>query len=332
MHITFFEVDKSEQAYFCHALPRDKLTFYEHPLYSEDIETLSHTEILVIFIYSPITREIIEKLPSLKGIVTLSTGTDHIDMEACKARGITVCNVPKYGGTAVAEHTFALMLALIRHLPKAVQQTTHDDFSLDGLCGTELAGKTLGIVGAGTIGAAVMQRARAFDMNVIVYERAHNKRALTEKGVTVVSLPHLLRTADIVTLHLPYTPETHHLLNRKTLKHMKQGAYLINTARGGLIDAQALHTALVEKHLAGAALDVLEGETELKEAHQPRKQHHFNSHNWVQLRAAHRLLKLPNVLITPHMAFYTHEAMHTILKSAVTSIKALERVHPKKES
>lgn len=326
MHITFFETDESEQAYFRHALSDQVLTFHERPLHPEDMHRLQYTEVLVIFIYSIITQEMLEKLPFLRAIVTLSTGTDHIDRKACKARNIPIYNVPKYGGTAVAEQTFALMLALVRHLPQAIQKTQHDDFSLDGLCGTELAGKTLGVIGAGTIGSAVIRRARAFEMQVLVYERTPNKHVRCDPHVCHVTLHELLKKADIVTLHVPYTPDTHHLINRRALQSMKPGSYLINTARGQLVDTRALHEALVTQHLAGAALDVLEGETELKEAHQPCKHQHHASHIWPHLRAAHRLMKHPNVIVTPHMAFYTHEALTTLLKSAVEAIRAIENI------
>lgn len=326
MHIACFECDENEQAVLREKLANHTLMFYNRPLEeNEPWEKLSLTEVLVVFIYSKITPEILRHFPFLKLIVTLSTGYDHIDLMACKEHGITVCNVPKYGGTAVAEHTFAIILALLRHIPKATQQTEHDDFSLEGLCGTELAGKTLGVIGAGTIGSAVAKRAHAFDMNVLVCERTPNKKLARETPMTHVSLNELLRKSDIVTLHVPYTKETHHIIDKKKIKLMRKGAYIINTARGALIDARALHRALASKHIAGAALDVLEGEHEHKEAHAPRKIHHLNQHDWSLIRETHRLLKLPNVLITPHMAFYTYEAMHTILTTAAENITHFER-------
>lgn len=325
MKITCFECDEHERALLEKALPYDELTFHEPPLELENLKNNSFTEVLVIFIYSKITREVLAKFPFLRLIVTLSTGYDHIDVQACKEHGITVCNVPKYGGTAVAEHTFALMLALLRHIPRAVHNTNHDDFSLTGLCGTELAGKTLGVIGAGTIGSAVIRRARAFEMNVLMYERTPNKQLAKETGAQHTELNDLLKKSDIITLHLPYTKQTHHLLDKRKTKLIKPGAYLINTARGALVDTHALSEALRTKKIAGAALDVLEGEIEHREAHAQKKEHHLKQHDWSTIRETHRLLKLPNVLITPHMAFYTHEATQTIIETAAKNIRAFQK-------
>ncbi len=328
MKIACFECDEREQALLREKCKDHDLVMYDHPLRVEDVHKITNVDALIVFIYSPITKEILQRLPFLKLVLTLSTGYDHIDLKACAAHGITVCNVPKYGGTAVAEHTFALLLALVRNIPKAVTRTEHDDFSLDGLCGAELAHKTLGVIGAGTIGSAVIKRACAFDMRVLVHERTPNKQLESYGHVQHVTLPKLLRESDIVTLHVPYTQETHHILNKKAFKQMKPGAFIINTARGGLIDTHALHEALLSKHIAGAALDVLEGECDLKEAHQVCKPHHSQGTNWKVLREAHRLLKMHNVIVTPHMAFYTHEAIHTIIDTTVQSINAFDSGQP----
>lgn len=325
MKIACFECDEHEQKLLKEKLHKHEITFYDRPLELEDTEKISLADVLVIFIYSKITPAILNRMPFLKLIATLSTGYDHIDLAACREHGVTVCNVPKYGGTAVAEHTFAILLALLRHIPPAVKNTEHDDFSTEGLCGTELAGKTLGVIGAGTIGSAVAKRAHAFDMRVLVYERTPNKQLAKETPIIPVSLNDLLKESDIVTLHVPYTKETHHLLDKKKIKLMKKGAYIINTARGAIIDSEALHHALVSNHIAGAALDVIEGEYEHKEAHAPRKSQHLSKHDWSLIRETHRLLKLPNVLITPHIAFYTQEAVHTILATTIENISHFER-------
>lgn len=328
MKIACFECDTEEERALKEQLHEHELTFFNHALTHEDIQKIGCADALVVFIYSQVTREIIERLPFLKLIVTRSTGYDHIDLNTCRNHGITVCNVPKYGGTAVAEHTFALMLALTRNIPQAVSRTNHDDFSVEGLAGSELAGKTLGIIGAGTIGSAVARRAKAFDMNVITHERTPNKKVEKELGTRAVSLKELFQQADIISLHVPHTAETHHLINKTAFKQMKPHALLINTARGGLIDTKALYAALTTRQIAGAALDVLEGESELKEAHQPTKSHYHREHDWSTLRNAHRLLKLPNVIVTPHMAFYTHESLHTILNATTHNIEAFARGTP----
>lgn len=324
MRIACFECNEHEQRTLKEQLQGHELTFYNRHLEREDVKALASTDALIVFIYSRITKKIIERLPFLKLIMTLSTGYDHIDINACKKRGITVCNVPNYGETAVAEHTFALMLALARNIPRAVYRTSHNNFSVEGLEGSELAGKTLGVIGAGKIGSAVIRRARAFDMQVLVHERTSTVKLEKQTGARSVSLNELLKKADIVTLHIPHTPETHHIIGKAALRRMKPEAMLINTARGGLVDTKALHAALIHKQLAGAALDVLEGEGELKEAHHPKKSRHREAHDWSTLRHVHQLLKLPNVIVTPHMAFYTQEAMKIILDTAVHTIVAFE--------
>lgn len=318
MNIAFFETDAYEQEYLEKKLKKHNLKFHPRPFEETDIKHLYQTEILVVFIYSHITRHVIQNMPCLKLIVTMSTGYDHIDLEYCRHTGIIVCNVPKYGGACVAEHTFALILALARKLPKAIIRTEHDDFSIDGLMGATLEGKTLGIIGFGTIGSRVARIARGFNMRVLTTTE-HKKHGHSE-SIAFVPLKTLLKEADIVTLHTPLTKNTHHFINASTFRLMKRGAFLINTARGELVDTHALVKALDAKKLAGFACDVLEGECEIKEAHQPRKKAHHEACDWRLLRQTHALLKRNNVLVTPHIAFYTREALETIMKTTANNI------------
>ena len=324
MNIAFFETDNYEKEYLEKSLNSHNLSFHSHPLDNTDIRSLKKTQVLGVFIYSHLNRLILKELLNLKLIVTMSTGYDHIDLEYCKRRNIAVCNVPKYGSASVAEHTFALILALVRNLDDAIENTRHDDFSLDNLKGIELAGKTLGIIGYGTIGRHVAEIARAFGMQVLVTENKIQDLNNQTK-IIFVSLKYVLKKSDIITLHTPLTEKTHHLINAKTLKLIKKGSFLINTARGPIIDTPAVAQAISSKRLAGFAADVLEGECELKEAHQPLKSAHSQSHNWSLLRKNHSLLKQKNVIITPHMAFYTKESLDIILKTTTQNIKAFEK-------
>lgn len=322
MKIAFFETDSSEQEYFTKALAQHELAFSHKILEDSDIPALAQTQALCTFIYSSLSKERLQTMPALKLIVTRSTGYDHIDLKYCARAGITVCNVPKYGGTAVAEHTLGLMIALARNIPQAVENTYHDDFSLENLEGFELKGKTLGIVGVGTIGQSVARIGCALGMNVLGYERTPDPQKAAAIGYTEVSFKELLKSADIISLHVPYSKETHHLIDKSAFKYMKKGSFLINTARGPLVDTNALVWALDEGILAGVALDVLEGEADLREAHQPLKETHFFSHNWKTIRTNHALLKRKNVLITPHMAFYTREALETIHSETCRTIES----------
>ena len=326
MNIVFFETDAYEQEYLKKRLVKHHLVFHNRVLEQQDLKNLYQTEALGVFIYSKITKETLQNMPCLKLIATMSTGYDHIDLSACKLAGVTVCNVPKYGGVCVAEHTFALMLALVRNLHRGIERTRHDDFSIEGLRGINLEGKTLGVVGAGTIGSRVMELARAFHMNVLV--TTESKKRGSSDNITYTTLPHLLKNSDIVTLHTPLTPKTYHLINHKTIAFMKKGSFLINTARGSLIDTVALAHALDTERLSGAALDVLEGETELHEAHQPLKHTHYRLHDWRLLRKTHALLKHKNVIVTPHIAFYTRESVHKILSATLDNIAAFMKGKP----
>jgi D-lactate dehydrogenase len=225
-----------------------------------DPNGLTEIEILMPFIHERIGRAEIERMPNLKLIATRSTGYDHIDLAAAAQRGIGVANVPGYGETAVAEQTFALILTLSRKMHLAYTRTQQGDYSIEGLRGFDLYGKTLGVVGAGAIGLHVIRIAKGFGMNVVAYDVNQNRLLAEVLGFRYVKLDELFATADIITLHAPALSSTQHMINRETLSTMKRGALLINTARGSLIDTHALLWALDTGILAGAGLDALEGE------------------------------------------------------------------------
>lgn len=278
-------------------------------------------EVLSVFIHSQVTRERIEVMPNLRLIATRSTGFDHIDLQACNERGITVANVPHYGENTVAEHTFGLILTLSRKIHKAYLRTVAGDFSLQGLEGFDLRGKTLGVVGAGSIGLRVIRIAKGFDMNVLAYDVKPNHLIAEVLSFEYVSLDDLLRRSDIITLHAPYMPTTHHLINAETFKQVKHGAVLINTARGALVDTEALIEALDAGILSGAGLDVIEGE-ELIEEEERLLRAPEASEQLRMLVRQHILLRRPDVVMTPHMAFFSREARERILDTTMENIRA----------
>ena len=284
-----------------------------------DIAKLADAEIISPFIYTKLTAERLAKLPKLKLITTRSTGFDHIDVAECTKRGITVSNVPFYGENTVAEHTFALILALSRKVHEAFVRVRAGNFSLDGLRGFDLKDKTIGVVGAGHIGLHVIRIARGFGMNVLAFD-VHRDNFLAEVlGFTYADMHTLLESSDIITLHAPYNKLTHHLINRDNIREIKRGAILINTARGGLVDTEALLTALENKILAGAGLDVLEGEETIYEESALLG----DALNPERLRRAtqnHVILKHPNVVFTPHNAFNSQEALERILDTTASNI------------
>jgi D-lactate dehydrogenase len=276
-------------------------------------------------LYSKIDEQIIREIPNLKLITTRSTGFDHIDTETCKKQGITICNVPSYGENTVAEHTFALILSLSRRLFIACHRFEHN-FSIEGLMGFDLKGKTIGVIGAGQIGLHAIRIAKGFGMSVLAY--AHQNKILSEVlGFEYTSLEDLLARSDVITLHVPYNKYTHHLMNRDKFKLVKKGAILINTARGSILDTEALIEALDQKILSGAGLDVFEGEELIKE----EKQLLYDPKN-IQVLANlvkdHILLSKDNVVFTPHIAFYSKEAMERILETTVENVAAFVSGNP----
>lgn len=323
-HITFLELENWEIDYLKNKLKdlqNVNIEFYNCPLNDELLPKISNTNVLAIFIYSQINKEVIDKLPNLEYITTMSTGYDHIDTKECAKRNILVSNVPRYGENTVAEHTFALILALARKIPQSLEKVRRYDFSLDGLRGFDLKGKTIGIVGLGSIGQHVAKIAKGFEMKIIAYDPAKSLDFARSLGVELTSFQDLLTRSDIISLHAPYNQSTHHIINQQNIHLIKKGAYLINTARGGLVETQALVKALDQGLLAGAGLDVLEEELAIKEEKELLCQTSKNPETLNTLLQNHILIQDPRVIITPHNAFNSKEALQRILDTTAENIK-----------
>jgi len=318
----FFETEEWEKKYLKERLTQIKLSFFLEPLSLKNISSVADCEIISPFIYSKIDKSILQKLPQLKMIATRSTGFDHIDIEASKGNKIIVCNVPSYGENTVAEHTFALILVLSRKLLDSAERTKSGDFSLDGLRGFDLKGKTLGVVGLGHIGLHVARIAKGFEMNVLAYDIKKDPKLAKKSGFKYAELKDLLSNSDIITLHAPYNKSTHHLINSQNINLIKKGAYLINTARGGLVETTALLKALSEGILAGAGLDVLEEECFIKEEAQLLSKEFPKTCDLKTVLQNHILLQQKNVIITPHNAFNSKEAIERILDTTILNIQS----------
>lgn len=321
-----FEVESWEKPFLEKSFGKNVL-FISEPLTERNAENYSDITIVSTFIYSKITKGVIEKLPNLKYITTRSTGFDHIDVIYCQKKGIVVSNVPSYGVHTVAEHAFALILALTKKLVPSIERTRKGDFSLEGLQGVDLNGKTIGVIGAGKIGTAVIHLSRAFGMHVLVYTR-HPQISDNHNIEFVDNLDLLLSRSDIVTLHLPLNQETKYFINKTNIKKFKKGAYLINTARGGLVDTEALLDGLEMKILAGAGLDVLENECDLREERELLSTEFLKSCDLKTQLMQHMLLNREDVLVTPHKAFDTVEAVQEILEVTVKNITNFEEKKP----
>ena len=318
--IVFFDTEKWEDNYINNALQGLDAVVTSEKLDETTISKYQDAEIISCFIYSKLTKDILEKFPNLKFIATRSMGYDHIDLDFCKEKGIKVANVPTYGAHTVAEHTFALILAISRKIVPSVEQARKGDFSSHDLEGFDLNGKTLGVIGTGNIGANVCNLGLSFGMNVLAFNRSPNPD-LVAKGVKYVSLDELLNGSDIITLHLPLKKETEHIINLSNLDKIKKGAVLINTARGALIETQAIAEGLEKGILSGAGLDVLEEEAHLREEKEFLSQEYLKTIDIKTELINHVLLTRDDVIITPHNAFNSKEAVEEIMEISVSNIK-----------
>lgn len=244
---------------------------------------------IIMLANQPLSAEIINACPKLKMLSVAFTGVDHVALDACRARNILVCNAAGYSTNAVAELTFGLAISVIRNIVPCDARCRRAE-TKDGLVGFELFGKTFGVVGTGAIGARVAKIAAAFGCRVLAYSRTA-KQELVDAGVQYVSLDELLAQSDFVSLHVPLTDATRGLINADAIAKMKQGAVLLNTARGPVVDSAALAEALNAGKLAGAGIDVFEGEPPIAENHP--------------------LCSAKNTVLTPHVAFASREALET---------------------
>jgi D-lactate dehydrogenase len=326
--VVFFESPKSEERFIRKNLGSEfTLRFFPQKLQEVELRSYKDADALSVFIYSRVDAGIISKLKRLRLVATRTTGFNHIDLSAAKSGNVTVCNVPYYGENTVAEHTFGLILSLSRNIHRAYARTARGDFSTEGLQGFDLKGKTLGVVGAGNIGLHVIKMARAFGMRILVHD-VRPQHFLTEVlDFEYCSLLDVLHQADILTLHCPYNEATHHLLNMNNIRLVRPGCLFINTARGGLIETEALHYALNNGIFAGAGLDVFEGEELLGEENQMLSRNVSSD----QLRAVLQkniLLKMDHVILTPHMAYDSVEAVERILKTTCENITGYFKESP----
>lgn len=325
--IVFFEIEKWEEEYIKNSLLGFNLVFSEEKLTGENAVNFADAKIISTFIYSAINKELLDSLPTLKFIATRSMGFDHIDVEFCKEKRITVSNVPTYGSHTVAEHTFALILAISRKIVSSVEQAKRGDFSSVGLEGFDLNGKTLGVIGTGNIGTNVCEIGLSFGMKVLAFSRSQDQELIT-KGIKYASLDELLAQSDIVTLHLPHNKETEHIINMQNIEKFKKGAVLINTARGALIETQAILEGLEKKILLAAGLDVLEEEAELKEERELLSSEYLKKFDIKTGLLNHVLLMRDDVIITPHNAFNSREALIQIIDTTIANIKSFQAGTP----
>jgi D-lactate dehydrogenase len=293
-----------------------EIRYHETHLGPHIVNIIENAQAVCVFVNDKLTAEVIEVL-SQKGVKIIAlrcAGFNNVDLEAARKFNIAVCRVPAYSPEAVAEHAVAMLLTINRKTHKAYNRVREQNFSLNGLLGYNLHGKTVGVIGTGKIGKAFIQIMSGFGCTILAYD-IYPDAQLKDKGVNYVSMEELLQKSDIISLHCPLTNENHYLINNKTLGLMKPGVTLINTSRGGLINTVDIIHALKMKQVGALCIDVYEQEEKLffKDL----------SSAIIDDDKIQRLMSFPNVLITAHQAFFTEEALSEIAQVTLENIAKL---------
>ena len=286
-----------------------KFRFLETKLNEDTVDLAKGCDAVCVFVNDDVNAAVIEKLYEygVKLIALRSAGYNNVDIHAAFGK-IHVVHVPAYSPYAVAEHAIALLLTSVRRIHKAYNRTRDYNFSLTGLTGFDFHGKTVGVVGTGKIGRIFIDICRGFGMHVIAYDRFPAK----DSGIEYVTMDELLEKSDIISLHCPLTEETRHMINADTIQKMKKGVVIVNTSRGGLVDAEALLAGIRERKIGAACLDVYEEEADV--FFEDRSGHILNDD------LLSRLISMPNVIVTSHQAFLTEEALNNIAETTVGNI------------
>ncbi|MBC7369067.1 MAG: 2-hydroxyacid dehydrogenase [Undibacterium sp.] len=322
--VAVFDTKPYDRDYLAPAALAAGLTcrFHDFRLSAETASAAAGVVAACIFVNDRADHPALEKLAALgvRHLALRCAGYNQVDLPAARALGLTVTRVPAYSPHAVAEHTLALLLALVRKIPRAHNRVRELNFSLAGLVGFDLHGKTAGIIGTGQIGRLTAQILRGFGMKVLATDPAPSAEWAAAHSVTYVALDELLTASDVISLHAPLTPATNHLIGPATLARMKPGVVLVNTSRGRLIDTTALIAALKSGHIGGVALDVYEEEAGV----------FFGDLSGTILADDElaQLLTFPNVLITAHQAFLTHEALSQIAHTTAENMRRLSAGEP----
>jgi D-lactate dehydrogenase len=316
LKVAFYDVKPYDHLYFDPAAKQAGIDLQVHDfrLSAANAASAKGANAVCVFVNDQVNAACLEALAAqgIKLVALRCAGFNNVDLEAAKAHGIRVVRVPAYSPYSVAEHTVALLLTLNRKVHRAYNRVRELNFSLSGLVGFDLHGKTVGILGTGKIGKITAQIFRGFGGVVLASDLFPDQEWAKQNGVTYRTQTEVLAKSDIVSLHLPLTKESYHLLNAETISQMKKGAYLINTSRGKLVDSTAVIDALKTQHLGGVALDVYEEEEGV----------FFEDHSATALQddVLSRLLTFPNVLVTSHQAFLTEEALRAIAETTIDSI------------
>lgn len=304
MKVAFFDAKPYDRAAFDPAITGTELQIkYLETKLNEDTVELAHgCQAVCVFVNDTVNAAVIDRLVDLgvKTIALRCAGYNNVDIAHAKGR-IRVVRVPAYSPYAVAEHTMALLLTSVRRIHKAYIRSKDFNFSLNGLTGFDLHGKTVGVIGTGRIGRTFINICKGFGMRVLAYDK------FPTPGIDYVSLDELFAQSDIISLHCPLTEDTYHIMDESALKKCKEGVVLLNTSRGALVDAEALLAAIKSRHVGAACLDVYEEEGDLF--------FEDNSGHILEDDTLARLISMPNVIVTSHQAFLTREALANIAQT-----------------
>jgi len=296
-----------------------QLDFFEAKLSCDHVPLAAGYDAVCVFVHDEINAQVLRQLAEggTRLVALRAAGFNNVDLEVAGELGIRVGRVPAYSPYAVAEHSVALILSLVRRTYRAYNRVRDGNFALDGLLGYDLHDRCVGVVGTGRIGTVFATIMKGFGCRLMAYDPCPND-ALRDLGARYVDLPELFAGSDIIALHAPLTPETHHIVNRETLGLVKPGMMVVNTSRGGLIDTEAAIEALKDGRLGYLGLDVYEEEHALG---------FFEdlSQDIIQDDTFARLLTFPNVLITAHQGFFTEEALENIAETTIANLTAFER-------
>ena len=319
MKIAFFDAKSYDMPGFDHYAENTgiKIKYFEARLNEDTASLAAGYDAVCVFVNDDVNAAVVNKLHELgiKMIALRCAGFNNVDLKACEGK-IRVFRVPAYSPYAVAEHAMAMFLTINRRIHKAYIRTKEFNFSLNGLAGFDMHGKTVGIIGTGKIGRIFADICRGFGMNILAYD----KFPAPNSGLNYVDLPELFSKSDIISLHCPMTPDTYHLINEKTIGMMKKGVNIINTSRGGLIDSEALIEGIKNKKVGSACLDVYEAEGNMF--------YNDNSGHIMQDDELARLISMPNVIITSHQAFLTEEALDNIASTSIDNMLKFEAGTP----
>ena len=326
--IVYFDVEQDEYSY----LKSENEGKYDYFLTDQSLNSMDNipqeyknAKIISCFTTSRVGKEVLENFTELKLIALRSVGFNHIDINYCKEHDITVVNSPNYGNKSVAEFAFGLMLDVCRKITLSYLDYKDLKTNAQKYTGRELGGKTVGIVGLGAIGAEFARLAHGFDMNILGFDIKENETLKEQYMVEYTDFDTLLEKADFISLHSPLTESNRHLFNETSFKKMKNSAILINTARGEIVETQALYNALINKEIAGAGLDVLESEETISDTDYLSDISRLNNSTLKETILNSRLQQLDNVIITPHIAYNTAEAIYRILETTMRNINAFEK-------